>query len=390
MSVNLRPVGPARAWRGAILSRDAGTQSRTEDRLDEDSRMALENVQATPGKRTDVQIARIAARQHGNVTRPQLLAAGYNDRGIGARVAAGRLFREHAGVYSVGRPATVPLERAAAAVLACGAAAALSHSSAMTLWGFWRRWEAPLEITVSAGRPRPGRVRIHRSTTLTAEDIRTHLELTITSPARTLVDIAPRLDDHRLARTVDDALLTPFLTRSALVEQIERSPGRPGLRRIAAHINLTDQPSRSDWERAFPAFCRRYGLPIPLLNTVIAGREVDALFPEEDLIVELDGWRFHSGPRAFESDRERDADMLVIGHATVRITWKRLRDAPRREATRLREILETRRRASEAAVAGSVTRASARAAGSVSGPRGSTETPAAPGVRHQASDRRAR
>src|SRR5438270_7321532 len=98
----------------------------------------------------DGKIAQIAVRQHWNVTRSQLLAAGMASSSIGWRVQHGRLFSEFPGVYSVGHPSSTPLQRAAAAVLACGERAALSHSSAMTLWGFWQRWEEPFEATVAS------------------------------------------------------------------------------------------------------------------------------------------------------------------------------------------------------------------------------------------------
>src|SRR5947209_3660269 len=79
-------------------------------------------------------LTELAMRQWGNVTRAQLLAVGLTDRQIAYRVRAGLLYRVYPRVYAVGRPPKAPLERAAAAVLACGDAAALSHSSAMTLW----------------------------------------------------------------------------------------------------------------------------------------------------------------------------------------------------------------------------------------------------------------
>jgi hypothetical protein len=76
-----------------------------------------------------------ALRQHGLITRAQLLELGLSESGIAWRCATGRLFRVYTGVYAVGRPPNTPLQRAAAAVLACGPGAALSHSSALTLWG---------------------------------------------------------------------------------------------------------------------------------------------------------------------------------------------------------------------------------------------------------------
>ena len=101
--------------------------------------------------------------QHGNITRSQLLAAGLDDHAIARRVRAGTLHRVYPGVYAVGRRPRVPLERAAAAVLACAPTGCLSHASAMTLWGFWKRWDTPFEVTVTRDR-RPQGITVHRST----------------------------------------------------------------------------------------------------------------------------------------------------------------------------------------------------------------------------------
>ena len=76
---------------------------------------------------------------------------GLDDGAIRCRVEIGRLHRVFRGVYSVGRPPMTPHEWASAAVLACGPGAALSHASAMALWGYWREWERPYEVT---GAPR--------------------------------------------------------------------------------------------------------------------------------------------------------------------------------------------------------------------------------------------
>jgi very-short-patch-repair endonuclease len=178
---------------------------------------------------------------------------------------------------------------------------------------------------------------------MSAEDVITQLGIRATSPARTLFDIAPRMSDSVLARTVDDALHSVFLTRSDLTAQLERSRGCNGAARLRPLLTTTDGPSRSDWERSFPAFCRKHGLPRPRLNTVVCGYEVDALFEDEKLIVELDGWAFHSSRDAFERDRIRDADTLRGGYATVRITWQRITDAAANEARRLEAILAARR-----------------------------------------------
>ena len=101
----------------------------------------------------------------------------------------------------------------------------------------------------------------------------------------------------------------------------------------------TTGPTRSGLEDEFLRFIDRYDLPKPEVNQQIAGKEVDMLWREQRLIVELDSRTFHL--HAFEEDRERDAHLLSEGFAVLRITSQRLK-APRREAERLRKLLETR------------------------------------------------
>jgi very-short-patch-repair endonuclease len=99
---------------------------------------------------------------------------------------------------------------------------------------------------------------------------------------------------------------------------------------------------RASLEDDFQAFAARYNLPKPLVNTVVNGREVDVLFPEHKVIVEVDGWETHRTRRAFEDDRDRDAEQLMAGFVTVRITSDRMQTAPSREAARLQAILDSR------------------------------------------------
>jgi Transcriptional regulator, AbiEi antitoxin/Protein of unknown function (DUF559) len=287
----------------------------------------------------DVAIAEIAARQNGNITRRQLIDLGLGDGGIAWRVAIGRLHRVFRGVYSVGTPALTPHQRASAAVLACGPGAALSHSSAMTLWAYWRHWDQPFEVTVVGDRRTKG-IRVHRSTTLRRRDITTQLGVRVTTPARTLLDMSPRLKDKALRRAVKNALNSPWLTEDQLAETLARHPTAPGTKRIAKLIGRGGTPERAGWEDEFPAFCAKYGLPAPVMGQPFHGYILDALFPAEKVIVELDGWDFHKDKIAFEDDRERDAEMLAHGHVTVRMTWDRIHERPRREARRLRAILD--------------------------------------------------
>jgi hypothetical protein len=288
-------------------------------------------------------IAQVATRQQRNVTRRQALAAGWDDDAISYRLKCGRLYRSHPGVYTVGAPPVTPEEHAMAAVLACGDRAALSHGSALALWGIWRRWDRPFEVTVTGDR-RPKGISVHRTAKLDRRDTTRHRGIPVTTLARTLLDVAPRMTPKSLTRAVNTGRQNGHVHLDALAEAIRRHPGHRGaakLRSVLGHAG--DRPTRSGFEDDFLEFCRRFGLPMPRVNTIVAGHEVDALFVEERVIVELDSWRFHSSRRSFEEDRKRDADTLMADHVTIRLTDDRFADQPERVADDLHAIIERRR-----------------------------------------------
>jgi hypothetical protein len=246
----------------------------------------------------------------------------------------GRMVRVHGGVYALGHRQISARALAAAAVLACGPTAVLSHDSAAALWGL-RRWPQRPEVTAPEQHRRPG-IRSHRSTTLSSRDIRRHHGIRVTSPARTIADVAPRLTDRRLIRVVNDARVAKHLTPAQLHRLLTSCP------RARRLIDPDHAPTRSDLEDDFVAFTRCHGLPTPQTNVVVLGYEVDALFEEQKVIVELDGWEFHQDRATFESDRERDATTALHGYATIRITHPRIHAQETREADRLRAILARR------------------------------------------------
>lgn len=285
-------------------------------------------------------IASLARRQHSCVTRAQLLKLGLGPGAITYRCQTGRLYRVHHGVYAVGRPPTTPLERASAAVLACGPGAALCGPSAFTLWGFESRWRFPVHVSSPVNRTRPGII-THKFRSLARQDITTHLGIRVTSPARTFLDCAPGMTRKRLMRALADARRAGHLHPAALEDVLERFTTHPGHGPLTAAIKAA-KPTRSELENAFLRFCAEYGLPTPVINSKTNGYEVDAFFPDHHLIVELDSWNYHQDRYAFEGDRDRDADNLAEGHATVRITWERLTETPAREAGRLKRIMTRR------------------------------------------------
>jgi very-short-patch-repair endonuclease len=288
----------------------------------------------------DRRIAAVARRQQDNITREQLLRLGLGKAAIAYRARTGRLHREHRGVYSVGRRARTPLERACAAVLACGPRAALSHQSAFTLWGFDRHWRFPVHVSSPTCREHPGIV-THRVPALARRDVRTERGIRVTSPARTFLDHAPTMSREQLRRAFADARRSGHLKPTALHDILDRNPNHPGrtplLKAFTGH-----QPTRSVLEDTFRRFCRQHDLPVPLINVKLNGYEVDAYFPGHDVIVELDGWDYHQDRHSFEDDRDRDADQLAVGTPTLRVTWERITETPAKEARRLKQILAAR------------------------------------------------
>ncbi len=290
----------------------------------------------------EVKITHVASRQQRNVTRVQLLALGMAPSSITWRIKSGRLHRtSHPGVYSVGCPPITPHEHAMAAVLACGEGAVLSHGSALTLWGIWKRWDRPFHVTVKVDR-RPKGVKVHRNR-LHRREVTRHLGIPVTTLARTLLDMAPSMPLKSLNRAINNGRQDGHLHPAALAEVAKRKPGHPGRVKLEYCIGIAPQrPTRSQFEDDFPAFCERYGLPQPEMNATVCGHEVDALFRDERVIVELDGWGFHSSRFSFEDDRDRDADTSAAGHLTVRLTQERFEKQPQREADRLKVILAQR------------------------------------------------
>jgi hypothetical protein len=287
----------------------------------------------------DAAVSRVARTQQRSITRQQLLALGVEDTAIRYRLRIGRLHRTpFPGVYTVGTPAITPHERAYAALLACGPTAMLAGASGMVLWAIWHRWEEPFEVTITSGDRRPKGVKVHRCHTLGRNDIKRQYGIPVTSPARTIHDMEPRLTDRQLTRVVNSALHDLILREDALAELLVRHPNE----RLAYFIDSA--PSDSLAEDEFPEFCVTWDIPVPIMHARVNGRIVDAFWAEEKVIAELDGWGFHNTIHDFENDRGRDIDNLVIDCPTMRITRRKTKREPARLAGQILTILANRRR----------------------------------------------
>jgi len=272
----------------------------------------------------DQVLARFAGRQHGVVSAAQLRRAGIDKDGVTRRIKACRLHRLHRGVYAVGHTRLSFEGRCMAAVLALGDGAVVSHQSAAAVWGMLQPHSGPIHVTVpgNGGRKRRRGITIHRSRSLIAGVTTRRHGIAVTKPVRTLRDVhravPPRLYQRAVRRALDLSLISSEQLRSE------------------------DHLIRSELERRFRGICRRHRLPQPEVNVRIGPYEVDFLWRDRGLIVEMDSWRHHADRAVFESDRARDAHLQSLGFRVLRFTHRRLTHERTAVVAALRRLLGQR------------------------------------------------
>lgn len=300
---------------------------------------------AAGGEPLEVRIARVAARQHGVVTRGQLREAGLTRDAIDERVRTGRLRVLHRGVYMpwplVGA-LTPPRHREMAAILACGRGAVVSHESASSLWDITRPAgaTAAVEVTLVGGQCRRPGIRAHRVHELAEEDIATVDAIPATAPARTIVDLAARLRPRALEQAVARAGRLELTDADELSATLDRLGRRRGAGRLRAIIGGSGVAlTRSAAEERLLALVRRGGLPAPAVNAPLGPYEVDFLWRDAGVALEVDGFAYHSSRRSFERDRRRDVELAAGGVQVLRVTWRQLADEPHAVLVRLARTL---------------------------------------------------
>jgi restriction endonuclease-like protein len=281
-------------------------------------------------------IAELARRQHGVVARAQLEAFGLSRSEIEGRVRKKGIHRVHLGVYAVGHLALTRNGRFMAAVLACGDGAALSHFSAAVLWGLLGDRGAMVHVTA----PRKRRVRgivVHRSP-LEGERVR-HFGIVVTTPARTIVDLADVVQRRRtLERAIDEAEYLRLDWTYAAPRRGRRGSGL--LSSVLAVHEPGSTRTRSELEEMFLALCDSRGFPQPEVNVGIEGYECDFVWREQRLIVETDGRRAHGTERARRRDPVKDGDLQIAGWRVMRVPSVRLFREPDAVADQLERLLK--------------------------------------------------
>jgi very-short-patch-repair endonuclease len=256
-------------------------------------------------------IAALAARQDGVVTRAQLLAGGALPHDVDYAVRAGRLFTVWRGVYAVGHRRLSDRGRARAAVLATGPYSAGSFFTATALHRLIPSMPAVLDVSLTRGqrRSREG-LRIHRG--LEPGDV-THIQgIPVTTPLKTLEDLG----------------WPDRVVREALARNLIRPEQLP-----------VERPTDNDFEDRMRALVARAGLPQPIAQYRFGPYQLDFAWPELKVVVETDGWATHGRRAAFETDRAKDAALQAAGWRVLRVTYRRLTREPVVVAAQLAAVL---------------------------------------------------
>jgi Transcriptional regulator, AbiEi antitoxin/Protein of unknown function (DUF559) len=292
-------------------------------------------------------MAGVAGRQHGVVSRGQLIQLGMSGSGIDRRIRAGRLHRLHPGVFAVGHRIVSPEGRWLAAVLRVGEGAALSHRSAAELWGV-RRTRDRGRIDVSAPRAARSSATIRRHQVIhPPSELTMRRGIPVTTLAQTLFDLAAELSLQAFEAALREAEYLHRFRLDALEQLLVAHPGRRGATKIKACLRRLGRGpigrARRGLEVRFAALLTEADLPMPKLNALLDldgfKLEADCLWRDQRLIVELDGGAAHGTRMAFESDRERDRRLQVAGWRVIRVTWRQL-DEPATLLEDLQRLLE--------------------------------------------------
>jgi very-short-patch-repair endonuclease/predicted transcriptional regulator of viral defense system len=315
---------------------DFGAEPRAE--TEESHRLACSVDQAA---------AMLAAEQDGIVSRRQLVAIGMDDDAIGVRVCSGRLYRVRRGVYAVGHPGETIRSRLRQALATVGEGSAVSHLSAAAELGLRPPHPPVIDITCPrALRSRPG-IRLHRCR-LDPDEVRFSAGIPVTSPSRTLFDLAAMVGFRTLERAANQAFVLRLVAIEELTAAGERHRRRKGSTAFARLLGVLDPDGRmirSPLEGRLNAFLHARRFPPWETNQRLRiGADLiepDVLWRDRRVIVEADGRDPHLAPLTFTADRRRDRRLSARGWRPVRITTSDLEARPDELEADLRAILES-------------------------------------------------
>lgn len=274
----------------------------------------------------------------------QLRAAGLSAGAIRVRVRNGRLHRCHRGVYSVGCEPLTLRARFMAAVLSCEGAVLSHHSAGAHLRQL--RWDdRHPEITIpGSSARRVAGVRVHRSRALDRRDVIRHDGIWVTSPARTLLDLAPTLPPRALRRMVRQAQVEHRVNVRQLLEVLGRANGHRGVTPLRTAIAGGAAPTRSELEDIVLDLIDSVTSERPEINAVLVldGERLvpDFLWRERRLVIEADGAAYHDNPTVRGDDVRKQALLEAHAHRVLRVTWDQAVRRPEQTRARFRAALE--------------------------------------------------
>jgi Transcriptional regulator, AbiEi antitoxin len=275
-------------------------------------------------------LAEFAARQHGVVARWQLLEVGVPATAIDYRVRRGSLHVVHRGVYAVGHPLLSVDGRRMAAVLAGGSGSALSHGDAGSAHGILESARSRFEVIAPCKGPRRPGIQFHHAL-LPPDEVTTLRGIPITTPSRTILDLASREPPRRIERAMHQAEVLRLHDELSLVDLLGRYPrarGTRALRSILANQDLDAHVSKEDFQERFLADILGWGLPRPEMDRPLWLHDhwirPDCTWVEERVIAELDGYAVHGARRNFVRDRSRDLALHALRWRPLRVTWWQL------------------------------------------------------------------
>jgi len=290
-------------------------------------------------------------RQHWLASAADVGEAGGSPAGIDYRLRTGRWQLADRGVYRLVGPPPTWRTSLLAPILAAGPGARASHFAAAALHGLSGYPEATPELTIPRGRGRRRpQLRVHTSTDLERSTLVVVDAIPVTDVARTILDLARKVGDQRLARTIENARRVGSTDWERLIGTLARHArrGRPGIRRLRRVITANahrDEVTDSDFELLVLALLLEAGLPEPVLHhRVMDGdrfvAEVDLAYPYLRIAIELDG-RVHLDEEVRERDLPRQNDLVLSGWIVLRFTWRRFQTRPE---SIVAEVRDARRR----------------------------------------------
>ena len=284
-------------------------------------------------------IAQVASKQHGTVSRSQLLELGEHRLMINSAIEDGVLVRVYEGVYRLAGAAQTPQSRFWEALLFAGDGAVLSHASAGWHWrleGLDRSVPSVIDVSIPEARRvrATARIRVHRTRSLVlTKDFARLAGIPVTSNSRTLIDLCDVLSEGELEHAYSCAVRRDGENRNHIIEALFRlRNGRPSLDKLATIANRKDEGCTQSWlEDETRLVLRAAGIPLPKPQHPLHdkyGRLIgifDFAWREKRVVLRCESWEFHKGRDAFEKDNRQTSQLSAIHWHSFPVTYRRLK-----------------------------------------------------------------